>query len=670
MNKTSQKTKKSLMNEPIDVSVFNKDKNLDVRAALETFEQIQKRYAIKEKEWKPIQDEISRIKSRMNDTTMYLGVVGEASAGKSTFINAMLGFKFLKEDLLLGTTATATIIRYGENFGIAVNYLKAGKREYLNESALGIVPGDRMETNAEKILKAVHKYTVDEDIAATVYSVEVFLPVENDVLKSGVAIVDTPGINSENKRHNEVTTRTIKEICDAAIILIPANVPLSSYLSQYVKQNLPDVLSRCILIMTQEDLLEPEERQSQLDYIVKRMKNETQNDVAASFRTAAYYLLDRKKSRQMDAGTLKQFRADFAAMMKAVHSIVQECRNAVIFEKILVLVKNSLLPLLSKLVETERDSYQARRDMLEQNQLLDLEKFLGEKKEEYEEELSCVVVSLEEVSTAASNAQGYFVDKMEEKILEADDVEEIESILNENSVKRIISNAKSKFKKEIQEIYSPYSEKLTELLTVFHGEFSEAYQKLENISSQGASSSLIDISQPTMRVSLSTSLSDFGAAMATIKSDDLKVSGAAGAALGAAVGTIIPGVGTIIGGILGGILGAIFGTGPDLEEVQDKATDAVQEIGTELWDKFYDAGMDYDDTYKNACVEKMQESLDNYQEQYGEAIAALIQEEKNEQDMMLAMAETASKDLDSFRKVKALIETALQDSKQKNKFNN
>ena len=63
----------------------------------------------------------------------------------------------------------------------------------------------------------------------------------------------------------------------------------------------------------------------------------------------------------------------------------------------------------------------------------------------------------------------------------------------------------------------------------------------------------------------------------------------------------------------------------------------------------------------------MRESLDKYQEQFGEAIATMIQEEKNEQDMMLTMTEVASKDLDSFRKVSSLVEIALHTSKQKTK---
>ena len=652
---------------PMDCSTFVSDKRLDVSTAIEAFEQIQKRYSIRDKEWMPIQKEISLIKSRMNDATLYLGVVGEASAGKSTFINAMLGFKFLKEDILLGTTAAATVIRYGKEFGITVNYLQSGKKKHFNETALGISSTDQMEINAEKILSAVRKYTVDEDIAATVYSVEVFLPVENDLLKSGVAIVDTPGINSVNKRHNEVTTRTIKEICDAAIILIPANVPLSSYLSEYVKQNLPDVLSRCIMLMTQEDLLEPEERLPQLEYISQRMKTETHEDVAGSFKTAAYYMLDRKKSKRTDESSVQQFRQEFAAMMGDIHRIVSECRKAAIFEKILVLIKSSLLPLLSKLVETERDSYKTRRDTLEQNQLIDLGKFIKEKQEEYEEELNCVIIPFDDISSAADNAQRYFVDKMNEKIYDAEDVDDIELAMDEDVVKKVVSKAKTQFKKDIQKAASPYNEKLVDLLADFHNEFFDAYQKLESISSQAPSSALVKIKHPVMKVSMSNSLSEFGSAMETIKNDDLKVSGIAGAALGAAVGSIVPFVGTFLGGVLGGVLGAIFGSGPDLEDVQEKASDAIDEIGYEIQDRFYNAGLDYDDKYKKASIEIMRESLDKYQEQFGETIATMIQEEKNEQDMMLAMTEVASKDLDSFREVSSLVEIALQTSKQKTK---
>ena len=59
---------------------------------------------------KEINSKIERCRSKMDDGKLYLALVGEFSSGKSTFINALLGFRLLKE-AVMPTTACATYIQ-------------------------------------------------------------------------------------------------------------------------------------------------------------------------------------------------------------------------------------------------------------------------------------------------------------------------------------------------------------------------------------------------------------------------------------------------------------------------------------------------------------------------------------------------------------------------------
>ncbi len=55
---------------------------------------------------------IATIRHRGNDDRLYLGVVGEFSSGKSTFINALLREQFLDSSATEGTTVIPTFIEY------------------------------------------------------------------------------------------------------------------------------------------------------------------------------------------------------------------------------------------------------------------------------------------------------------------------------------------------------------------------------------------------------------------------------------------------------------------------------------------------------------------------------------------------------------------------------
>ena len=52
-----------------------------------------------------VNDDIATIRKKANDSMLYLAVVGEFSSGKSTFINALLGFRLLKEAVMPTTAA-------------------------------------------------------------------------------------------------------------------------------------------------------------------------------------------------------------------------------------------------------------------------------------------------------------------------------------------------------------------------------------------------------------------------------------------------------------------------------------------------------------------------------------------------------------------------------------
>lgn len=130
------------------------------------------------------------------DRPLLLCVMGEFNAGKSTFVNALLGEEVAPMGIL-PTTATINVLKYGQRRGGRVVYRDDTSRE---------VGWDEVPA----LLRAV-----DEEEARRIRLVEVLYPLE--VLQR-VNVVDTPGLNSIQPEH-EATARGFIAEADAVVWL-------------------------------------------------------------------------------------------------------------------------------------------------------------------------------------------------------------------------------------------------------------------------------------------------------------------------------------------------------------------------------------------------------------------------------------------------------------------
>ncbi len=142
-------------------------------------------------------DELNILKSRLNDKTFRIAVVGEFSSGKSTFINSIIGENILKH-AVTETTAAVTYIHNVPRDDIRINTCDI---EYVN--------GEKKHLPD---LKQIIEYTTvhsEINVADTIQSVSIyvnFLDVPYPII-----IVDTPGLNGMADRHREITLNEIKK---------------------------------------------------------------------------------------------------------------------------------------------------------------------------------------------------------------------------------------------------------------------------------------------------------------------------------------------------------------------------------------------------------------------------------------------------------------------------
>lgn len=218
--------------------------------------------------------QLNRIKKRINDNKIYLGIVGQFSTGKSTLINSLIGKDFFVTNAIQGTTTTITKLEYGKKIGLKIEFISGKVLRYDSDKTeilklykpdvfehLSFLEKMKMRTldmlhsnNSDRyLLEVFDEITTSDEISKTLNEVTVYYP--SELLNNGIVIVDTPGTDSLTPSHAEITRHAIKEVCDIALVIIPATQPLSQTLIDYVDDNLGDVADKCIYFITKIELI-------------------------------------------------------------------------------------------------------------------------------------------------------------------------------------------------------------------------------------------------------------------------------------------------------------------------------------------------------------------------------------------------------------------------------
>lgn len=138
-------------------------------------------------------------------------VVGEFSAGKSTFLNALMKEKYLDS---FSSETTANI-----NFLRSVNDSPTGKEMIRVNYSDG-----KQEVSYDVSFKNIQKYvsTRGNNVAGNIDSVEIFL--NSPFLNDGVDLIDSPGLNGVKELHADITKGQMKS-SHAAIFMFRATQP-------------------------------------------------------------------------------------------------------------------------------------------------------------------------------------------------------------------------------------------------------------------------------------------------------------------------------------------------------------------------------------------------------------------------------------------------------------
>ncbi len=238
-------------------------------------------------------ESISAQRENVENGEFSIAVVGEFSAGKSTFLNALMGEKILPS-FTSETTATINFLRHedeAKNGEKGVVYFKNDVKP----------PETLMTADADTIMNYVTTKSSHIKVAESISHLDLFL--KSKFLEDKVTLVDTPGLNGKAEGHREITEEQIEK-SSMGIFLFDANQPGSRSDFEFIS-DLRKRVTNIIFVLNKIDNIKSSEGET-VESVIKKLKESYKHEfpetktVPEIWPVAAYPALVARSSSEMD----------------------------------------------------------------------------------------------------------------------------------------------------------------------------------------------------------------------------------------------------------------------------------------------------------------------------------------------------------------------------------
>ena len=323
---------------------------------------------------------LNELKDRFLTGRFHLAVLGQFKRGKSTLLNALLGQAVLPT-AVVPLTAIPTFIQADQKLSAKV--LFEDKK----------LPVEYMAGESHKLIDFLSKYVAETNNPANqlnVQQVEVFHPAE--ILRSGVVLIDTPGIGSTFKHNTEATLNFLPQ-CDAAMFLVSADPPITEVEIEFLKQ-VRRKIPKLFFILNKADYLTEQEKEEILSFVKKVISEqvgvEKETDifcVSARFGLQARQNLDEALWSKSGLDKVEKYLVDFLANEKteALRLAVRKKASDILTDvlmQIQLLVKSLQMPIDD--LEKRLEVFTEKLAELEQAKLSEMDILEGDKKRAHE----------------------------------------------------------------------------------------------------------------------------------------------------------------------------------------------------------------------------------------------------------------------------------------------
>ena len=582
-----------------------------------------------------LKKQLDAIVAKQNDKVLNISVIGEFSTGKSSFINALVGHELLAVNVLQGTTVAITIIEYGASYSLSLVDKNGNSTttEYKNINYLS---------------SALQHYTTDPSYADSISHVRVTLP--SDILKNGFRIIDTPGTNSLEQWHEEITRRAINDISDMSIILVDASRPMPETLVGFVESTLGKNVKDCLFVANKIDIIRSRERNGMLQFIQKKINLEFDIEGAEilPFASVALTNLFSKDIVTIDDDS-KQLTFD---SLQSIFSFTAQKRIKTQAKKLLLLIDNMYANLNANITHVAQQ-YQEELRTLEQSKQMDFRPFIAQQ------------IALRQKRFITSAQEKKRVTDMETDNLVNAAIANINSKIDSHTTSTLDGLSKyikegeltSDIKVEGAQIANKTEKKFNQIkpifnrqLTEFQSDFEKEFTRLKVLPIK------FNVTPREVNVTHNANSANIGP-VASLISDELSKENWAfggGGAAGAAIGTaIMPGVGTAIGAFLGFVAGAF--AAPDANEVKQRVKSKLNLPLRSYFRSICNDCMSNYTTYINDVNRSIEVEINRYYSTYNAEIQRRIDQWKAEHSKVQANIQRTRNEIVDINNRKSLI---------------
>lgn len=317
---------------------------LNIKDTLLQLENLSEKF-LQSKDKQALKKSCEGIKNKYDSKRLYLAVVGEFSSGKSTFINALVGQRLLKE-AVFPTTACATFIEHqGKELVVAVLF-NDGKKYAVKSNMLekvNLYLQQRYHQEVANIHRLIELLTSDTTIAKDVKALMIDVP--DAKFPPNIVLIDTPGFNPgalETNNHFEITSDVVENISDMAIVLTSAQQAMSASLQHFLLEHVRRCLHRCIFVVSKIDLIAAEERSDVLDFTRHEITNRLGVSTPFLYGVSSVTMLPVKNIPAIIADQWNLLKRGFETFESNVWRLLEQKRELVVSEHVLNLI-NTLM---------------------------------------------------------------------------------------------------------------------------------------------------------------------------------------------------------------------------------------------------------------------------------------------------------------------------------------
>lgn len=188
-----------------------------------------------------------------------IALVAPFSAGKSTFINSIIGKDLLSMDIR-AETSVITKISYSDHIKIQVTYFEKNRVEIFDTDEYG---KSLTYTTCKEILKKITTVR-DETNEEKIKEVVVYCPL--DICRDNVEIIDTPGLFSRHEKHEAITNNIIPQVNAVIFMIDPDSVgeehfteKIRNYVNSAKTSSLEEDGRHIFFVINKIDVFDPED---------------------------------------------------------------------------------------------------------------------------------------------------------------------------------------------------------------------------------------------------------------------------------------------------------------------------------------------------------------------------------------------------------------------------